>query len=98
VRHAEELPRRQGLEVPQVEQERPALEREIDVDRRVTERLVDELRLKSLGHRFVGRSCHGPGQECITGAGPDRCVNRGEAIALHAAPAAEHEGDGVITA
>jgi hypothetical protein len=46
VPYLEELSRREGREVPQVEKQRPLLEQEIDIERRIAERLVDQPRME----------------------------------------------------
>jgi hypothetical protein len=38
----EELPRREGREVAQIEEQRPPLEEEVDVEPRIAKRVVDE--------------------------------------------------------
>jgi hypothetical protein len=54
VTDAEQFSGGQGLERPEIEQHRLPLEDEVNIERRVAEELVDELRPKALGHRRVG--------------------------------------------
>jgi hypothetical protein len=42
VAHLQELPRREGREVAEVEEQRPAIEEEVDVEPRIPERVVDQ--------------------------------------------------------
>ena len=67
VAHLQDLPRGERGEVPEVEQQRPLLEEEVDVEPRIPERVVDQPGMEErlhgekvprLGdaHRLVGRS------------------------------------------
>src|SRR6185369_1452581 len=82
VTDAEELSGRQGLEGSRIEQQGPPLEDEVDVQRRVTEWVVDELCSKALRHRRPAPPVGTMHQRCRKGSRERAArVNSGEPIA-----------------